>query len=194
MPVPIANSVSTPQSIPPASRSEVRFAYTGGRRPAALARRTGYVVLAASRIFTVLVVEGLASPSDRTVSAGQRGQPAVRYPKLRDLGVQPLDAVEPVHAHPVVAVLNEVVVAQLVEITGGNSTPLRKALSIRFHLSDEASLSGINPSSNRSCFPTLPTTPDATTVLLPRRTPRPIAASLRTIEACRVRPFHATAL
>src|SRR5215213_7584309 len=53
-------------------------------------------------------------------------------------------------------------------LTGGNSCPRRKALSIRFHFSAEALGKGMKFWSNCSCLPTLPTILDTSTVLLPR--------------------------
>src|SRR5215204_2126609 len=67
-------------------------------------------------------------------------------------------------------------------LTGGNSCPRRKALSIRFHFSAEALDKGMKFGSNCSCLPTLPTIFDVSTVLLPRYI-LPLAGTLRRISS-----------
>ena len=92
-------------------------------------------------------------------------------PELRDLRVYPLCAVEAGDADAVVAVFYEVEAAELVENNGGSSWPSRNARSMRFQRSHERVRSGMNSSSNQSCFPALPTMRDSSTVALPRRMP-----------------------
>ena len=92
-------------------------------------------------------------------------------PELRDLRVYPLCAVEAGDADAMVAVFYEVEAAELVENNGGSSWPSRNARSMRFQRSRERVRSGMNPSSNQSCFPALPTMRDSSTVALPRRMP-----------------------
>jgi hypothetical protein len=88
--------------------------------------------------------------------------------KPRDLGLDHLDALETRDADPVIAVLDKVAAADLVQDHGRQvETAVERPLSTRFQRSTPA-LVGIKSRSNSSDRPTLPTTLDSSTTRLPR--------------------------